>query len=469
MKHRFMGMVTEFISGMTRALNVFQERAISISSIGNAVFDHFYLEGAWLKDLYVENSEIFAVATQGGKLFRASVEVDEDTGDVEVGEMIEVVVNFDPVSRAELHTTKDGKVRMMSVSATTVLNKRGMIDSRDLFDSMADFMQRTGKSIPRTFFHLGEEYRSGDVVWMGRDENVLVTVTEFDDSELAEREIAARERNPDYWGDSIEFQPVGDPEMLEVEDGITIPVYRAGIPIAVSIVPAKYACSLYADKFVIKKQEVRMALTEVEQEELVELFDGDEDEVKNWLKDNVSPINRSIAEKKQITRANAEEKETSEEEETTEEETTEGETTEEETTEGKTSEEESEEEETSENLVLEFTDEMAEEVADSVVKSSGFSEFQETVQKSLKEFGETIATLTGTVTELQATSVTRAKEVRELQKKDSEKQKQWMEDLPRNTNRTVTLHRPSENAETEAAEKSSMQETADETLAGLKQ
>jgi len=345
----------------------------------------------------------------------------------------------------------------------------GEIDSRDLFDSMADFMQRTGKSIPRTFFHLGEEYRSGDVVWMGRDENVLVTVTEFDDSELAEREIAARERNPDYWGDSIEFQPVGDPEMLEVEDGITIPVYRAGIPIAVSTVPAKYACSLYADKFVIKKQEVRMALTEVEQEELVELFDGDEDEVKNWLKDNVSPINRSIAEKKQITRANAEEKETSEEEETTEEETTEGETTEEETTEGKTSEEESEEEETSENLVLEFTDEMAEEVADSVVKSSGFSEFQETVQKSLKEFGETIATLTGTVTELQATSVTRAKEVRELQKKDSEKQKQWMEDLPRNTNRTVTLHRPSENAETEAAEKSSMQETADETLAGLKQ
>ncbi|KKL22805.1 hypothetical protein LCGC14_2431750, partial [marine sediment metagenome] len=96
MKQGLMGMVTEFISGMTNALNIFQERAISISSIGNAVFDHFYLEGAWLTDLYVENSAIFAVASQGGKLFRATVDVDEDTGDVEVGEMTEVIVKFDP-------------------------------------------------------------------------------------------------------------------------------------------------------------------------------------------------------------------------------------------------------------------------------------------------------------------------------------------------------------------------------------
>ncbi len=462
MKHRFVGMVNEFISGMTRALNVFQERAISISSIGNAVFDHFYLEGAWLTDLYVENSEIFAVATQGGKLFRASVDVDEDTGDVEVGEMTEVIINFDPVSRAELHTTEAGKVRMMSVSATTVLNKRGMIDSRDLFDSMADFIKRTGKSIPRTFFHLGEEYRSGDVLWMGRDENVLVTVTEFDDSEFAEQEIEARGRNPDYWGDSIEFQPVGDPEMLEMEDGITIPVYRAGIPIAVSTVPAKYACSLYADKFMIQKQEVRMSLKDEEQEALLELFDGDEKQVKDWLKNNVSPINRSIADKKQINRADTEE-ETSEEEETTEEETTEGETTEEETLE-----EESAEGENSEGLVLEFTDEMAEEVAGTVVKSSGFTEFQTDIRQAVSDLGEQITTLVGTVTELQASSVTRAKEVRELQKKESDKKKKWLEDLPRNTQRTVTLHRPSLNAETESPEKQSMQATAEETLAGIK-
>ncbi len=468
MKQGLMGMVTEFISGMTNALNIFQERAISVSSIGNAVFDHFYLEGAWLTDLYVENSEIFAVATQGGKLFRASVDVDEDTGDVEVGEMTEVVVNFDPVSRTQLHTTKDKKVRMMAVSATTVLNAKGEIDSRDLFDSMADFMQRTGKSIPRTFFHLGEEYRSGDVVWMGRDENVLVTVTEFDDSEFAKQEIESRGRNPDYWGDSIEYQPVGDPELLEVEDGITIPVYRAGIPIAVSTVPAKYACSLYADKFVIRKQEVRMSLKDEEQAALIELFDGDEEQVKGWLKDNVSPINRSIADKNQINRADGEEETSEEEEETTEEETTEGETTEEETTEGETSEEESEEEETSEGLVLEFTDEMAEEVAGTVVKSSGFTEFQTDIRQAVADLGEKIGELTGTVTELQASSVTRAKDIRELQKKESDKKKQWLEDLPRNTQRTVTLHRPSENAETEPAEKQSMQVTAEETLAGIK-
>jgi hypothetical protein len=217
-----------------------------------------------------------------------------------------------------------------------------------------------------------------------------------------------------------------------------------------------------------------MALKDVEQEALIELFDGDEDEVKDWLKNNVSPINRSIAEKKQITRANAEEEETSEEEETTEEETTEGETTEEETTEGETSEEESEEEESEEgenpeDLVLEFTDDMAQEVADTVVKSSVFTELKTSLEKSVADLGEQITTLTGTVTELQSASVARAKEITKLKKSDADKQAKWMEDLPRNTQRTITLHKPSENAETEPAEKSSMQDTADETLAGIQQ
>ena len=461
-----LGAINGLFVNMQNAFRSFQQRAVSIPMIGNAVWEKLYEQGAYLSDLYYEDGALFATASKGGKLHRAAVEVD-DNGDVSVGDMQEVVISFDPVSRAIITRTEDGKVQMLSVSATSVLNKAGEIDSRDLFDSMSDLMSKTGNPVSRTFFHLGEEFKTGNIVFMGRDENVLVTLTEFDDSEIARQEIKSREDDPDYWGDSIEFDPVGEAELWDVGDGITIPVYRAGIPIAVSTVPAEHACSPYADRFSVKRQEVkRMSLTKIQREALIKMYKGDEAAVDAWLKEHVIPINRQIEDTNQVTRSKKRDDETPTEEpgdnpeETTEEEVSEEESTEEVVTEETDAEDE---------VVLEFTDEMALQVAETVVKSNTFTEFQSTITSVVDEIKSTVASLSTTVADLQAASVARAKEIDVLKKKDSVKKEEWLQDIPRSTRRTVSF-RPSQNAPTEPeveGKKRSMAEIAAETLANL--
>lgn len=472
MKRGFLGVMNEFVEGIKKVVDTFQERAVSVSSIGNETFEHFYNQGAWLNDLYIENGEIFAVASEGGKLFRASIDITEETGDIVVGEMQEVITKFDAVSRTSFSTTEDGKVRMLAISATSVINKNGAIDSRDLFDSMADYMERTDKKVPRTFFHKGIEFRSGDITHMVRDENVLITVTEFDDSEFARREIEAREKDPEYWGDSIEFNPVGDPEMYDVGDGITIPVYRSGIPIAVSTLPAELACSHYADKFSIKRQEVnRMTLTDVERNALIKQFDGDEEAADKWLEDNVSPVNRAIAEEDLVTRAEDVVEEEPTEDEPVEDEPTDDEPAEEPEVEpeeepSEEPEEEPEEEPVAE-VVLEFDDEMAAQVSDTVLASDGFVEFRDSVLEAVESFKTSLAEIGTTVAELQAVSVSRTKQLAELQKNEDEKRAEWKEDLPRNTNKKRVSFRPRNDGSDEPPEEQSMQAVAAETIAGI--
>ena len=474
MEKGFFKSINKFVADVKQAVSGLQERAVSISSIGSAVFDEFYNQGAWLNDLYLEDDEIFAVASDGGKLFRASVDIDEN-GDVTLGDMQEVLIKFDAISRTKFRTDDAGKVQMLAVSASSVINKNGEIDSRSLFDAMSDYMKRTGKKIPRTFFHAGPEFRTGDIVWMARDDNVLLTLTEFDDSELAQREITAREKDPDYWGDSIEFNPVGDPEMVDVGDGITIPVYRAGVPVAVSTLAAERACSLYANKFSINRQEVkRMTLKDEDRIDLIKAFNGDEAEADDWLKDNVSPINRKIAEAGQVTRdateeSSEEEEEASEEEESTEELTDEvSEESEEDTSEEEESEET--EDENPEEVIVEFDDSMAEGVAEAVIGSSAFGDFQKGLTDSVIGIQEAVEGLTGTVAELQASSVARAKDIANLKKSDKEKQEEWLADLPRNTDQNRKVHfRPSQNGEENVpgAEERSMEDTANATIATL--
>jgi hypothetical protein len=466
----FWNTLKSFAADLNNLVTGFQQRAVSISSVGNTVFEEFYNQGAWLNDLYYENGEMFAVASEGGKLFRTAITID-DNGDVQLGEMTEVVTKFDSVNRSSMQTSDEGKVQMLSVSATSVINHDGQIDSRDLFDSMVDYIERTGKKIPRTFYHAGPEFRTGDIVFMARDENVLITLTEFDSSELAEREIKTREKEPDYWGDSIEFDPVGDPEMHDVGDGITIPVYRAGIPLAVSTVPADKASSHYANRFSIQKQEVkRMTLRDDQKEVLAKkYFDGSEG-TDEWLEKNVSVINREIADTDQVTR-DVEEEEVTEEEPVEEEpsEELEDEVTEEEPVAEEVEEEPEEELAETEptETILEFGDDEAQEVADVVMQSSAFEDFKTELMDFAKGIETQLSELAGTVEQLQAASVARSKDIAELKKTDAEKQEIWMKDLPKNTVKIRATHRPRDNAADEEPEEASMEEIANETLAEL--
>jgi hypothetical protein len=468
MKNSLLGALNDLLVNMKSAFAVFQRRAISISSIGNAIFEQFYTEGAYLSDIYYDDGNLIATATMGGKLFRSAIAID-DNGDITIGDMQEVMIKFDPVNRATIDdSSADGKVLMLSLSATSVINKEGSIDSRALFDSMIDYMRRTKKRIPRTFYHRGVQFRSGDVIWMARDDNALLTLTEFDmDSELGRREVSARKADPSYWGDSIEFDPVGGAELWDVGDGITIPVYRAGIPVAVATVRSEYACSHYSNRYSLKQEEVkRMTLKDHEREDLIKLFGGNENEVDGWLKDNVDVVNRQIEESGQITRETEVPGETPAETpvvEGSEEATPEG------GEEVVATEEPTEEQEggaSEEPLVLEFNDEMAQQTAAIVMESSIFTDFRDSVLSAVDEIKNSMATLGTTVQELQAASVARTKEINALKKADSEKQREWTNDLPRKAQRTVSF-RPSQNAPVEDPSKRSMEDIASETLSKI--
>lgn len=453
------------------ALSRHEQRAVSLSQIGNNVWEEMLSQGAFLNDLYFdEDGSMFAIASMGGKLFRSTITSDEN-GDVTIGELQEVVTQFEPVHRSEFSEDDGDGVRMLALSATTVINKKGVIDSRSLFDSMVSYMETTGKTIPRTFFHAGEQFKSGEIIHMVRDENSLITVTKFDDSELARREIEAREADPEYWGDSIEFDPVGDPVLHDVGDGIKIPVYEAGIPIAVSTLPAKRAASLYAHSFTLTEQEERMTLHEVQYDALLKMFGGDKTAVDHWLEENVDTVNRTIAETGQITRA----EDLPETDEPVEEETVEEEEPSEEPEEEPVEEPEEEPEEQepalaelSDEVVVEMDEPTMQSVADLVLQSETLATFQTTISEAIEGIQSGLAELTQTVGELQSASVQRAKEIRALKADEEAKKTTWLQDLPRNQ-RTVRVatFRPSEDGSEDPDKKPTMQEIAEDTLAKL--
>ena len=268
---------------------------------------------AWVSDIYHDNGgEVFAVIAYEGKLYRAPVTIENDA--VTVGDTSEVVVEFRPsgaageeeegeAARARTRYTvqrqADGKMRWFATSCSAVLNRVGEIDSRDLFDSFIAKIEETGEYPYRCFYHLKEQFRTGQCDFVARDGNLLITSGVYDDSDLARAEIAARMASPETWGDSISYWAT-EPELVEVAGGIRIPVYRSGILEEISTAPESDVAALYTGG-TLKKEERRM-LTGKSLEAFVALWGGDEDRAKDWLESNVDASNRAIESEGQIAR-----------------------------------------------------------------------------------------------------------------------------------------------------------------------
>lgn len=255
----------------------------------------------WIIDLYQDGPQMFAVLAMGGKLYRANIVIGQDES-VTMGEMIEVKMDFPPVtSRTFIKRQADGRVRWVGVSCSSVLNRNGQIDSTKLFDSFVEHAEKTGEYPIRNFFHQGDVFRIGQADFLARDGNLLLTSGLYDDTEIARREIAAREKNPDVWGDSIEFY-AESPEIIEV-GGVEIPVYEKGIIRYISTLPESEACAWMTAAPSIYTEEVNRMLDKRAMEAFVLLFDGDEDEAKKWLEKNADARNRAIQDAGMITRS----------------------------------------------------------------------------------------------------------------------------------------------------------------------
>ena len=295
-----------------------EKRAASLDDLLWSIVDQVYNRSpmAWVNGFYMEGENMFVVIADDGKLYKAGISFSDNEATLDE-EWQEVVIEFVPrdqktVSfgiqtvvenkRSEYTTifrNKDDRYRWISVSCSAVLNRSGAIDSRDLMDSFIKAIE-TGAEYPiRDFFHLGEQFRTGQADFVAREGYLLITSGLYDeDNELADREIKARLKDPDYWGDSIEFVATEEPEQLEVMDGVELTVYNKGVLVGISTLPEENAAALFTSQ--TNLEEVTR-MNDREFAALVKLYDDDEEKAQAFL-DGIEPTNRKVEDEKLVAR-----------------------------------------------------------------------------------------------------------------------------------------------------------------------
>ena len=282
-----------------------EERAVGLGRLFNqldlALYESSDHGMAWLHDLYRDDDgSLFAIASERGKLYRVGLEFNDEGATL--GEWMPVSEEFKPVGETRTRTSvirqADGRVRWLSVSCTSVLNRVGEIDSQALFDSFVEHARDTGEYPYRTFYHQGEALRTGQADYMARDGAVFITSGLYDDDNpLAAAEIVAMERGADRWGESIGYMPTAGPEMIEIADGVSIPVYTVGVIREISTLPNDSAAAWFTT---IRTEEVRRMRADVFKA-LLELVEDDEEKAKGFaaLVDNT---NREIEDNDMVSR-----------------------------------------------------------------------------------------------------------------------------------------------------------------------
>jgi len=293
----------------------------------------------------------------------------------------------------------------------------------------------------------GELFRVGQTDFMARDGNVLITSgLYYEDNELAEMEIQARKRNPDFWGDSIHFIPLEHPDVEEIGDS-SVPVWRTGKIKFVSTVPRSIAASQFVTGEVY--QEGKRMLNEMEFDAFVTLM-GDESAAKSWLKRNADGINGLIDDEEIVTRSVEETVEPEAEVEQEQEEPVE-----------EVERVEDQPESETEVEVVEIGDEVIETVVQRVADSEAINALFHRLEERLEAVDHAIASL-GVLTEKERSKL--AVRLEELERDDEDKFVEMLEDMPRKQRVTVG-YRPSQNANDDVPQ--SMSNRAESAVSGL--
>jgi flagellar motility protein MotE (MotC chaperone) len=235
---------------------------------------------------------------------------------------------------------------------------------------------------------------------------------------------------------------------VKIEE-VEIPVYRAGTMQFVSTVPSHEAASLFTAGNV---QEVSRMLEGKAFEAFVKLFDDNEDQARSWLESNVDETNRTIEAEGAITRSQpgastraadgiSEADQDAESTEVPQSETPQVEPVE---------------------RVVELDDEAISALVERVTGSDTFGD----LSASIETIGQEIAALTEQLGVLKAKLdedyETTGERIKALERTDEEKEREWMEDIPRRETVRVT-HRPREMNDPNRPD--SMADTAAATLA----
>lgn len=283
-----------------------QERAVTIGNIWTTVQHHLDELGTpdeygdirssgYVLDVYTEDAGAFAIITHSdGKLYKIPVTIDANS-QISLGEEQLVVIDFKPVTARGITVKRqaDGRIRWFAMPAcTAVLNRSGEIDSRALFDSFVEHIERDGGTYPELdFFHLGERLILGTADWVARDGYSYCASGLFDETEIGRAAAKALEDNPDYWGLSIAYLPTKEPEKLRSSEGIEIPVYNAGINRYISLLPEGTAASIFTS--ISTREEVNRMEKHVK--DALKKLVGDDTELLENIVATVDDVNRSAA------------------------------------------------------------------------------------------------------------------------------------------------------------------------------
>lgn len=288
------------------------ERSVSFPRLNEKLWqalDDSYDEKGWAYpiNMYLDEGQVFALVTQGGKLYQIPMQMDGET--LTLGEWVQVEEDFKPVvqSRFFVRRQKDNTYRWTSIAATTVLNRVGEIDSSDLFDSFISHAKRTGKYPRLDFYHLGETdpavWEFGTADYLARDGVCYIASGTFDeDHPLAKATIQQCQSSED-WGNSIEFYAYSEPEILVMEPEVKVPVYKEGENTRISVVLEQDAAGLFTRMGVGEKVERAMDKTTLEA--VKKLFGEDEEGFEAFVQ-SVDGTNERVKNERLIHRAKAE-------------------------------------------------------------------------------------------------------------------------------------------------------------------
>ena len=442
-----------------------QFRAIGMMRVQEQIWALLQQESAegWAYpiDVYIGDDWIYTLVARGGKLYRVNLFLEGD--ELRLGEWQQVTELHPPIEqRMTIQRQADGRWRWLNISASAVLNRVGEIDSRQLFDNMARRAEESGEYPYRTFFHMGEALRIGQADYLARDGALYITSGVFDDNPLAAAVVRAIQGEPDYWGDSIGYLPVGVPERVEVAEGVEVPVYSDGIHREISTLPENRAASLFTVPNV--QQEVsRMRPDVLEALERLRDQHGLDQSVIDGFVELADQTNRSIEDEDLITRDSADESAADEEQAPEQPEGEDAETAD--VDEDLDEELQEREEQTETDLDVELDEEAVQAIVDRLAEAPIFTELTQRldlVQASLQEARDQLEASEGERAEVE-------RRLADLERDDEEKRREWLDDQPRR--RTIRAsYRPREVNQQENSGKereSNLADEAEHTLARM--
>lgn len=451
-----------------KVYNALRELNLGARSIG----EDGYVYTDWDKYLspmdiyYDDDGTLFLLCARAGKIYRMPITVEGEN--VSLGEPVEIPLTGRAVqSRFTVVRDANAQLRWYAIAATSVLNRVGEIDSRELFDSFIAHALETGEYPILSFYHLPEQIRFGIADTLARDENLYIASGTFDDNDVARAAAAGLSAdNAAEWGTSIGFYVTSEPTLLRVGE-VNIPVYTRGVNSEISIVLEREAAAHFTS---IGTREVNRIMEKSLYERLVALVGKDRADA---LAAQADETNRAIVDAGMVTRADdglggTQPTQT----------TDDGASNAPQSAQVAAAEMQSpaQNETMPQTREVVLDDETLNALVGAFAQSEAFVNWAQQVAQIQTQVGEIVSQLNTNTEALQTVNASIAlreaaldQRVRALERTEAEKRREWQADLPA-PQQVIVTHRPRDAraVETDANGQPNAQTVADATLANMK-